>query len=309
MKADTFTYKASDGTKIFAYRWLPAAKSKIKAAVQIAHGMAEHAARYERFAKKLTAAGYAVYANDHRGHGKTAGSLENVGYLADERGWEKVVDDMYVLTGIIKKENKKVPVFLFGHSMGSFLSRQYAMLHGGELKGLILSGTGGDPGLLGKIGLLVAKREAAKKGRRAKSPLLDKLSFGAFNKAFRPNRTNFDWLSRDNAEVDKYVADPFCGEVFTSGFFCDMLGGLAFINNKNNIRNIPRDLPVYLFSGSLDPVGAQTKGVLQVYNSCVNAGIKDVTYKFYRDGRHEMLNETNRDEVFADVIAWLDRHM
>ncbi len=309
MKASTVTYRASDGTKIFAYKWLPSGKTKIRATVQISHGMAEHAARYERFAKQLTAAGYAVYASDHRGHGKTAGSLENVGYLADESGWDKVVDDMHVLTGMIRKENKKAPIFLFGHSMGSFLSRQYAMLHGGELTGLILSGTGGDPGLLGKIGLLVAKREAAKKGGRAKSPLLDKLSFGAFNKAFRPNRTNFDWLSRDNAEVDKYVADPFCGEVFTAGFFCDMLGGLAFINKKENIRNIPRDLPVYLFSGSLDPVGANTKGVLQVYNSYVNAGIKDVTYKFYRDGRHEMLNETNREEVFADVIAWLGRHL
>ena len=307
MKASTFIYKASDGAKIFAYKWLPSGKTKIRAAVQLSHGMAEHAARYERFAKQLTAAGYAVYANDHRGHGKTAGSLENVGYLGDDHGWEKAVDDMHVLTGLIRKENKKAPIFLFGHSMGSFLSRQYAMLHGGELAGLILSGTGGDPGLLGKIGLFVAKREAAKKGKRTKSPFLDKLSFGAFNKAFKPNRTSFDWLSRDNDEVDKYVADPYCGDVFSAGFFCDMLGGLAFINDRNNIRKIPRDLPVYLFSGSLDPVGANTKGVRQVYNSYIGAGIRDVTYKFYEGGRHEMLNETNRDEVFADVIAWLNR--
>jgi len=305
MKADTFTFKATDGTKIFTYRWLPASKTNIKAAVQIAHGMAEHAARYDRFAKKLVAAGFAVYANDHRGHGKTAGSLEKVGYLADENGWEKTVDDMHVLTGIIKKENPRKPVFLFGHSMGSFLSRHYAMLHGGEIAGLILSGTGGDPGLIGKIGLLVAKREAARKGKTTRSPFLDGLSFGAFNKKFKPNRTKFDWLSRDNAEVDKYIADPYCGEVFTAGFFCDMLGGLAFINKKGNIAKIPTGLPVYLFSGSLDPVGANTKGVLQVYNALVKAGIRNVTYKFYKDGRHETLNETNRDEVMGDVIAWL----
>jgi len=308
MKSDTFTFKASDGTKIAAYRWLPAAKSNIKAAVQIAHGMAEHAARYERFAKVLVKAGYAVYANDHRGHGKTAGALENVGYFADEKGWDKVVDDMLVLTKLIRKENPKVPIFLFGHSMGSFLSRHYAMLHGNEIKGLILSGTGGDPGLLGKIGLFVAKREAAKKGRKTRSPLLDKLSFGAFNKAFKPNRTNFDWLSRDNAEVDKYVADPYCGDVFTAGFFCDMLEGLAFINNAGNIARIPRELPIYLFSGSLDPVGANTKGVLKAYNALVKAGIRDVTYRFYQDARHETLNETNRDEVFQDVIDWLNSH-
>ncbi len=308
MKSDTFSFKASDGTKIAAYRWLPEAKSNIKAAVQIAHGMAEHAARYDRFAKELVKSGYAVYANDHRGHGKTAGALENVGYFADEKGWDKVVDDMRVLNGIIKKENPKVPIFLFGHSMGSFLSRQYSMLYGSDIKGLILSGTGGDPGLLGKIGLLLAKREAKRKGSKTRSPLLDKLSFGAFNKAFKPNRTNFDWLSRDNAEVDKYVADPYCGDVFTAGFFCDMLGGLAFINDSKNIARIPKELPVYLFSGSMDPVGANTKGVLQVFNSLVKAGIRDVTYKFYQDARHETLNETNRDEVFQDVIAWLNQH-
>jgi alpha-beta hydrolase superfamily lysophospholipase len=305
MKADTFTFKASDGADIFVYRWLPSSRTNTRAAVQISHGMAEHAARYGRFAKQLVAAGYAVYANDHRGHGATAGSLEKVGYLADDRGWEKAVDDMRALTALIKKENPRVPVFLFGHSMGSFLARHYAMLHGGEIKGLILSGTGGDPGLLGKIGLIIAKREAARKGAAARSPFLDNLSFGAFNKKFKPNRTKFDWLSRDNAEVDKYIADPYCGEVFTAGFFCDMLGGIAFINRKQNIAKIPAGLPVYLFSGSLDPVGANTKGVLQVYNALVRAGIKDVTYKFYQDGRHEMLNETNRDEVIEDVIAWL----
>jgi len=160
MKSDTFTFKASDGTKIFTYRWMPDEASSIKGAVQIAHGMAEHAARYERFAVVLTKAGYAVYANDHRGHGKTAIALEEVGYFADENGWEKVVEDMHTLTVIIKKENPNKPFFLFGHSMGSFLSRHYSMLYANELTGLILSGTGGDPGAIGKIGLFVAKMDA-----------------------------------------------------------------------------------------------------------------------------------------------------
>ncbi|MBP7735347.1 MAG: lysophospholipase [Spirochaetes bacterium] len=308
MKSDTFTFKAADGTKIFAYRWMPDSKQDIKAALQIAHGMAEHGARYERFAGELVKAGYAVYANDHRGHGKTAGSLENVGFFADVDGWNKVVDDMHVLTTLIKKENPALPIFLLGHSMGSFLSRNYAMLHGNDIKGLILSGTAGDPGLLGKVGLLVAKIDAAWKGKKTKSPLLDKLSFGAYNNAFKPNRTKFDWLSRDNAEVDKYVADPYCGDVFTAGFFCDLVSGLAFISDDRNVAKIPRELPIYLFSGSMDPVGANTRGVLQVYNSLVKSGIGEVTYKFYEGARHETLNELNRDEVFSDVIAWLNQH-
>ena len=229
MKNDTFKFKASDGTQIFTYRWLPDKASAIVGAVQIAHGMAEHAARYERFADALTKVGYALYANDHRGHGKTAGSLDRVGYFADEKGWEKVVVDMHTLTGIIKKECPKKPFFLFGHSMGSFLSRHYSMLYAKELTGLVLSGTGGDPGALGKIGLFIATIEAKLKGEKAKSEIMTKLSFGAFNGAFKPNRTDYDWLSRDNAEVDKYVNDPWCGAVFTAGFFCDLLGGIGYI--------------------------------------------------------------------------------
>jgi alpha-beta hydrolase superfamily lysophospholipase len=309
MKNDTFTFKAADGTKIFTYRWMPDDASAIKGVVQIAHGMAEHAARYERFADALTKAGYAVYANDHRGHGKTAGSQDRVGYFADEKGWEKVMEDMHTLTGIIKKECPKKPFFLFGHSMGSLLSRHYSMHYANELNGLVLSGTAGDPGALGKIGILVATIEAKIRGKKAKSNILNKLSFGAFNNAFKPNRTDYDWLSRDNAEVDKYVNDPWCGAVFTAGFFCDMLGGISYINKKENIAKIPKNLPIYIFSGAKDPVGGNTKGVSQVYNALKNAGIGDVTLKFYEDCRHETLNEINRNEVFSDVIAWMNKHI
>ena len=309
MKSDTFSFKAADGAQIFTYRWMPDNASDIKGAIQIAHGMAEHAARYERFADALTKAGYAVYANDHRGHGKTAGSLEKVGYFADEMGWEKVVVDMHTLTGIIKKECPNKPFFLFGHSMGSFLSRYYAMHYAGELKGLVLSGTAGDPGALGMIGILVATIASKINGKKAKSNLLNKLSFGAFNDAFKPNRTDYDWLSRDNAEVDKYVNDPWCGAVFSAGFFCDLLGGISYINKNENIAKIPKNLPIYIFSGAKDPVGANTKGVTQVYDTLKNAGIGDLTLKFYEDARHETLNEINRNEVFSDVIAWINKHV
>ena len=309
MKSDTFTFKASDGVQIFTYKWMPDDASVVKGVVQIAHGMAEHAARYERFAEALTKAGYAVYANDHRGHGKTAGSQEEIGYFADETGWEKVVEDMHTLTGIVKKEFPKKPFFLFGHSMGSFLSRHYSMLYANELSGLVLSGTGGDPGIIGKIGLFIAKMDARIHGKKAKSEIMNKLSFGAFNDAFKPNRTDYDWLSRDNTEVDKYISDPLCGTVFTSGFFCDMLSGIGYINKKENIAKIPKNLSIYIFSGAKDPVGASTKGVTQVFKALKSAGIGDLTLKFYEDGRHEMLNEINRDEVFSDVIAWLNKHI
>ena len=309
MKVDTFTFTSSDNIRIFTYKWMPDETSTIRGIIQIAHGMAEHAGRYERFAEALTNTGYAVYANDHRGHGKTAGSQDKIGYFADENGWDKVVKDMHTLTAIIKKENPNKPFFLFGHSMGSFLSRHYSMLYADDLSGLVLSGTGGDPGALGKIGLFVANMDAKLHGKKAKSEIMNKLSFGTFNSAFRPNRTDYDWLSRDNNEVDKYIKDPWCGTVFTAGFFCDLLNGIGYINKKENIAKIPKNLPIYIFSGAKDPVGANTKGVIQVYNSFKKAGIVDVEIRFYEDGRHEMLNEINRDEVFKDVVSWLNKHI
>ncbi len=309
MKVDHFSLKAKDGIKVYVTKWTMDNDSKPKGVIQIAHGMAEHVLRYEGFAKALTEEGYVVYGNDHRGHGRTAESPENIGYFADDNGWDLVVEDMYELTNIIKEENPDLPVFLFGHSMGSFLSRTYIQRYGKDINGVILSGTGGDAGLLGKLGILVAKREIKRKGKRAKSKRMDKLSFGSFNKSFSPNRTGFDWLSRDNSEVDKYVADPLCGEVFSAGFFYDMLKGLKDLNKKGNIEKIPKDLPMYIISGEKDPVGKNTKGVLQAYNSFRKSGIKDVKYNFYKDARHEILNELNKGEVYRDIINWLNEHV
>jgi alpha-beta hydrolase superfamily lysophospholipase len=306
MKSKTFTLKGKDGANLFVYSWLP--DGKPVAAVQIAHGMAEHAARYERFAEALTASGYAVYAKDHRGHCKTAGSLEAVGWIANKDGWDLIVDDMHRLTETIKKEHPGIPVFLFGHSMGSFLSRDYITRWGSEIKGLILSGTGGNPGLLGKVGILIARVEKRLRGSKAKSLLMTSLSFGAFNKPFAPNRTDFDWLSRDNAEVDKYVADPYCGDVFSAGFWVDFLTGLNSLYRPDYFSKVPKKLPIYLFSGEKDPVGNNTKGVREVYDSYKKAGFADVSVKFYPGARHETLNETNRKEVFKDVIDWLKKH-
>lgn len=304
-----FTFKSQEGTEIYTYKWIPEGNIEIKGVVQIAHGMSETAIRYERFARKLTENGYIVYIHDHRGHGKTAKTIENVGYLADKDGFKWLVEDLHQLSRIIKKENPSLPLFLLGHSMGSFVTQKYVMLYGSELKGAILSGSNGKQGILVDIGMLFARREIRKHGRRAKSSKLNNMFFGNYNNDFKPTRTEFDWLSRDNDEVDKYINDPFCGTIFTAGFFYDFLVGLKEVADKNNLKCIPKDLPIYIFSGDKDPVGNCGKGIIKLFNSYKKLNIKDVTYKLYKDGRHEMLNEVNREEVMKDILDWLNDHI
>ena len=305
MIIQNFTFKSSDETEIFVYKWMPE-EGNAKGIVQIAHGMAEHAERYDRFARHLTKNGYIVYGNDHRGHGKTAGTMENLGYLADVDGFELLVRDLQTLSSIIKNDNPHLPLFLFGHSMGSFAAQRYIMLRGNDLDGVILSGSNGKQGFILKAGSFIAKREIKKYGRKAQSPKLNDLIFSGYNKAFEPSRTGSDWLSKDEKEVDKYISDPYCGTVFTAGFFYDFFTGLMKIEAKKNIALIPNDLPIYIFSGDKDPVGKCGKGIVNLYKRYKDHGVKDVQYKLYKDGRHEMLNEINRDEVMDNVVKWLD---
>ncbi len=302
---DTFTFKAVDGETLFARRWLAGNGTKPLAAIQIAHGMAEHSLRYAWFAEKLIAEGFAVFANDHRGHGETAGTEDRLGYFADDRGWEKTVGDMFALTMKIKDDLADTPVFLFGHSMGSFLSRDYMAEYGSGLKGAVISGTAGDPGILGRIGLMIAKAQAKATGGKKPSQLMDKLSFGAYAKPFAPARTPFDWLSRDNAQVDAYINDPYCGFVCTSRFYVDLISGIIKINSRAHIDKTPKDLPVFLFAGAMDPVGNFGKGVTRTHEAFKASGLRDLTLKLYEEGRHEMLNEINRDDVARDVILWI----
>ncbi len=307
MTSENFIFIDPEGYEIFTYKWLPDNVLNIKGVVQIAHGMAEHAGRYERFAKILTEAGYSVYANDHRGNGKTAKTLENVGIAGDKEGFRWMIKNMYQLTEIIKKENKGLPVFILGHSMGSLLLQGYLSLYGNEINGAILSSTAGKAGPVINLGILLAKNEIKKAGRNNKSPKLSRLSFGSYNKAFKPNRTKFDWLSRDEKEVDKYIQDQFCGGTFTSGFFYDLTRGIKWLHQKTTMDGIPKNLPIYLFSGDKDPLGHQTKSVYQLIGMYRKLGINNLSFKFYKNGRHESLNEINRDEVMADVVNWLDR--
>ncbi|MEO1628318.1 MAG: alpha/beta hydrolase, partial [Bacteroidota bacterium] len=274
--------------------------------VQIAHGMAEHAARYDRFAERLNREGMAVWANDHRGHGLTAGTPEQVGYFEESSFWTEALGDMHQFLQLIRKQHPDCPVFLFGHSMGSLLSRDFISIYGREIDGVVLSATAGDPGLFLKgLGLLVTGLAKTFQGRLKRNPLLDKLTFGEYNQAFRPNRTAFDWLSRDEAEVDRYVEDPYCGPIFTTGFFNDLIHGALRINRSKAYETTPSDLPVLLIAGDKDPVGNQSKGVQEVFEKYKKAGLSDVHCKFYPDARHELLNEINRDEVMQDIIDWL----
>ena len=307
MRETNFTFVGRDGESIFVYKWFLEGKQP-KAIVQIAHGLMETAARYRRMAEVLTANGYLVYANDHRGHGKTAQSLEEVGYWGED-GFNASVENLDLLAGIIKKENPGLPLFLLGHSMGSFLVQNYMTKYSGGLQGIILSGSNANPGLILNFGIAIAKREMAKKGSRSPSPNLHKLSFGAYNKGFEPARTPFDWLSSDEDEVDKYINDPYCGGIVSVGLYHDLFCGLKETYKKKNQQRIPQALPIYIFSGAKDPVGMNGKGVRKLVRSYQKLGIKDLTYKLYKDGRHEMLNEVNRDQVIKDLLTWLDRQI
>ena len=305
--ADTFILDTRDGVPVTVHRWVP--DGDVRAVVHIAHGMCEHARRYARFAAALNDVGIAVYAEDHRGHGLTAPIEDDLGFFAASRGWATVLDDLHRVTLRIRSEQPDRPVFLLGHSMGSFLAQQYLFTFPGEIDGLILSGSNGPIGPLGEVAATLARAERARLGPRGRSELLENVVFRDYNKAFEPRRTDRDWLSRDEAEVDAYIADPLSGWVATTQFYVDLFAGLRVIGQPERVRaGAPKQLPVYLFCGSEDPVGgaAGQARLAALYDA---AGLTQVESRVYEGGRHEMLNETNRDEVTTDLIAWLERRL
>ncbi len=308
MKSSTFTYADQDGVDIFVYKWEPDAAPK--AAIQISHGLAEHAGRYDRLAKELTDNGYICYADDHRGHGKTAEDLSKAGVLGPG-GWESTVKSLKMLTDIIKKENSSIPFFFIGHSWGSLMGQDYIQQWGSGLTGCVLSGSSGkQPFIITLLGKLLAEREVKKIGAETPSPFLDKMTFGAFNKPYEPAKTKFQWLSRDQAEVDKYVEDPFCGFLCPAGISVELIYGITKIWKKENESKIPGDLPLFIIAGSEDAASNMTKSLKPLVTRYKEKWkIKDVTHKFYPGGRHEVFNEINREEVFNDVIGWLDSHL
>ncbi len=305
MISKEFKFKTSDGVNLHTYEWLPEAGKEITGVVQISHGMAEHALRYEDFASFLTANGLAVYAHDLRGHGKTAGEIKNVGFVRPNLGWDQFVSDFKEVGRMIKDKYVGKPLFVFGHSMGSLVIRKFLLDSDNGLKGAILSGSPENPGIVGNMGYLATKILMLFNPANSPSPFMDNLSFGAFNKVFKPNRTKFDWLSRDPDQVDKYVTDPYCGGIFSLGFFHELLRGVAFACKQRNIEKTSPDLPILIFSGEKDSVGNNGKSVAELLIRFKKAGLKDVTMKLYPDARHEMLNEINNKEVYQDILDWI----
>lgn len=298
---ETFTIPSPDGTDLSCYRWVP--DGSATAIVQIAHGAAEHAERYDRFAEFLTDNGYVVYANNHRGHYGRVGSLEEAGRVSED-SWNGMVQDLKRLTDQAREEQPGLPLFFFGHSMGSMLAQHYAQEYGSGLKGLILSGPLG--GLDGIDDLVAATEKAsAAGGRDAVSELFIGM-FTNFNEGFEP-RTGFEWLSRDEAEVQKYVDDPWCGFPFSNGLVEDFLKGGQHLWEPANERKIPSTLPVLTITGASDPASGGGQTVRMLAERYRSYGISDVTEIYYPEARHEVLNETNRDQVMQDVVDWINR--
>lgn len=304
MRDSDFSFISNDGIEIYCYKW-DAHTDNVKGVVQIAHGMAEHASRYEAFAKKLNESGYTVYANDHRGHGKSALSTELQGYLGEGRAFERLVDDMARLSEIIHRENPDKQLFLFAHSMGSFASRRYIMAYPEKIDGLILSGSNGKQGFVLSIGQIIAKIQRKIIGDKRPSNILNALAFGSYNAKFMPNRTLFDWLSTCDEAVDKYMEDQYCGAVFPASFFDEFFSTLKFIENKKNFHLIPKKLPILIVSGTDDPVGEMGKGVKRLYNHYKENGVEKLEMKLYEKCRHEIVNDSCREELFKDVLAFL----
>lgn len=307
MHAETLTWEADDGVGIFVYHWAPDPATGTKAVVHIAHGLAEHAARYARVAEALTTAGYLVYANDHRGHGRTAQGPDALGFFAPRDGFTRCVDDLAGMVAEWKRRHPGLPVVLFGHSMGSFMAQQYMYEHGDTVSGVVLSGSNGKPAGLIHVLRAVAWVERLRLGPRGKSALVHKMAFEDLNRRFSPSRTELDWLSRDGQEVDKYIADPLCGFVASVRLWLDLGHAVLQAAKPENQARIPKELPVYVFAGAADPINANVTGLEQLLRAYRDAGLHNVQHHFYPDGRHEMLNEINRDEVTANLIAWLDQ--
>ena len=308
MRADTFELEADDGVHIHVHRWLP--EEAPRATVQIAHGIAEHGARYAGFAEAAAARGFAVYVQDHRGHGQTAersGAL--LGHLGDEGGWERVVDDLERLHHHIGEVHPDTPRFFLGHSMGTTLGQHLLWRRPEGFSGAIFSAPTNDPGLLGKVALPIIMLERARLGRRGFSGLLQKLAFDPIIKAVKPRRTDFDWLNRVEAAVDKYIDDPLCGFEVTTQFWLEHAPAIVALYKKENHRRLAPDLPVLFVVGSEDPVAGGAASVRALQAGYDEAGVKRVETRVYEGARHELLHEENREEVIDDLLGWMEARL
>ena len=301
-----FTFLSTDGkTQLHGMRWEPEDGS-VRAVLQICHGVAEHIARYDAFARYLNGLGIAVVGHDHLGHGLSLPEGGTPVYFGEGNTWNTVVDDIYVLHQRIRLWYPDVPLCIMGHSMGSFLTRTYLIRYPGTVKAAVIMGTGWQPKAVIAGGMAVAKAVGAVVGENGTSDLVTNRAFGAYNKRFAPNRTSCDWLSADEDNVDAYMADPLCGADATVGLFRQMLLGIRFNQKLSNLRQMDPHIPVLFVAGEKDPVGDCGNGVRRTYQEFRRAGVQDCTLKLYPGLRHEILNEkAQQQQIFEDIGQWL----
>ncbi len=304
IKNEFFFLSANGKTQIHALEWLPV--GPVKAVVQLAHGVAEYIDRYDAFARFLAGHGYAVVGNDHLGHGQSVSAATALGFFGAKKGWDLVLGDMKKLRDMLVEKFPEKPLFLLGHSMGSFLARSYVPLHPEDYDGLILSGSGQQPAFICRAGRLMAELEIRRHGPEYPSETLRKMAFGSYlDHIDEPEGPN-DWLSRDKELVRRYSDDPLCGYTTSAALMRDMMDGLLRIQNKDYLASMPKLLPVLFISGEEDPVGAWGSGVKKAAAMFIGLGMRDVAVKLYPEGRHEMLNELNKEEVYTDILTWLE---
>jgi len=300
-----FYFDSCDGIhKIHSVLWGPE-NIPVTGIVQIAHGMTEHIERYELFAEFMCDYGFVVAGNNHLGHGDSVNTEDEWGFFAGKDGFQCLVKDMYTLKTIVSKKYPKVPYFLLGHSMGSFLSRIFITKYGSELNGVIIMGTANQSKNVVRLGKLLAGGIAWFKGWNYRSKLIYSMTTEGYIKSFEPSKTPYDWLTKDENIVREYNDDKRCTFIFTLSAYRDMFDGLIEIADLQNIMKIPKTLPIFLVAGEKDPVGNFGKGVVQVFNMYKNAGIKDLSIKLYVDDRHEILNETDKATVYEDLLTWI----
>ena len=298
-------FQSSIGRQIPYKEWKKEELNEYKGVVQLVHGMQEHIDRYSDFANFLAENGYIVVGHSHLGHGDSVTTKEEYGYFDEKDGWWRLVEDVHLLQNKVQKKYPDMNYIIMGHSMGSLVVRSYLTKYKDNISKAIISGTSGQKyGLIaGQVLINIIKLA---KGDHYRSQLVEKLITGSFNDNFKPNRTNADWLSRDEKQVDKYLADEKCGINFTLQAYQDLLKGTRYLSKQRNV-NKTLNVPMLLFSGTKDPVGANGKGVIRVYRMLKKAGLEFVTLKLFEDGRHEMLNETNKEEVYQFILDWIEQ--
>ena len=305
---DEFYFPSKDGnTEIHTIEWKP--DKEVKAVLQLCHGMVEYIERYDEFAQFLCDKGYYVVGNDHLGHGKSVQAKSEYGFFNEKYGNVCVLGDIHTLRQRTAKKYPDVPYFMLGHSMGSSLLRQYIEMYGNGLAGVVLMGTVEDHS---KAALLFGKRlcriMAAFRGWHYQSKLVDDLAIGGYNKKFKPARTQADWITSDYERLEKYATDPLCTFRFTVNAYYNMFLGMINMQRKESVYMIPKGLPVLFVSGAEDPVGGFGKGVRKIYEKYRAAGIQDVALRLYTGDRHEILNETDRQQVYEDLLGWFEDH-